>query len=96
MSLRSIIDHQDFLAKIANNKVLYLDDICLPVLCNPKLKLIAIISENNAIRLRISVEHGLIANLDAGASVAINGVCLTAVEFDQVDHEKSFYRLRCD
>ncbi len=53
-------------------------------------EVIALISKNNAIRLRISVEHSLISHLDAGASVAINGVCLTAVEFGRLDSENSF------
>jgi len=53
-------------------------------------EVIAIISKNNAIALKISLENALIDNLDIGASVAINGVCLTAVEFGRLSAEYSF------
>tara|TARA_B110000438_G_C15782932_1_gene637059 strand:+ start:236 stop:862 length:627 start_codon:yes stop_codon:yes gene_type:complete len=53
-------------------------------------EVIAIISKNNAIRLKVSLENSLIENLEVGASVAINGVCLTAVEFGHLDASSSF------
>ena len=53
-------------------------------------EVIAIISKNNAIRLNISLENSLIDNLAIGASVAINGVCLTAVEFGSLTTENSY------
>jgi riboflavin synthase len=53
-------------------------------------EVIAIISKNNAIRLKVSVENSLIKNLEVGASVAINGVCLTAVEFGHLAADSSF------
>ncbi|MGB2740410.1 MAG: riboflavin synthase subunit alpha [Cognaticolwellia sp.] len=53
-------------------------------------EVIAIISKNNAIRLKISLENSLIDNLAIGASVAINGVCLTAVEFGSLTTENSY------
>ena len=53
-------------------------------------EVIAIISKNNAIRLKISLENSMIDNLAIGASVAINGVCLTAVEFDSLTSNNSY------
>ncbi|MBA6390570.1 riboflavin synthase subunit alpha [Colwellia sp. BRX10-3] len=53
-------------------------------------EVIAIISKNNAIRLKIAIENTLIDNLEIGASVAINGVCLTVVEFGRLDEVSSF------
>jgi riboflavin synthase len=53
-------------------------------------EVIAIITKNNAITLKIAVENQLIANLEIGASVAINGVCLTAVEFGLLEGKQSF------
>lgn len=53
-------------------------------------EVIAIISKNNALELKIAVESSLIDNLDVGASVAINGVCLTAVDFGRLSADKSF------
>ena len=48
-------------------------------------EVIAVIRKNNAITLKIVGAASLINNLEAGASVAINGVCLTAVEFGYCD-----------
>mgnify|MGYP000067738111 FL=1 len=56
-------------------------------------EVISIIRKNNAIALKIALEKALIHNLETGASVAINGVCLTAVEFGNLaepNNEKSF------
>ena len=53
-------------------------------------EVIAIISKDNAIRLTIALAPALIENLEIGASVAINGVCLTAVEFGVLDNGSSF------
>ena len=56
-------------------------------------EVISIIRKNNAITLKIGLENALIDNLETGASVAINGVCLTAVEFGnlaELNNEKSF------
>ena len=53
-------------------------------------EVIAIISKNNAIRLKVLLAKPLIYNLEVGASVAINGVCLTAVEFGPLDEDNSF------
>jgi riboflavin synthase len=53
-------------------------------------EVIAIISKNNAIRLKISLENSMIDNLAIGASVAINGVCLTAVEFGSLTSNNSY------
>ncbi|WP_085299633.1 riboflavin synthase subunit alpha [Cognaticolwellia mytili] len=53
-------------------------------------EVISIITKNNAISLKIAVEHQYVQNLETGASIAINGVCLTAVEFGVLDAENSF------
>ncbi|MBA6289590.1 riboflavin synthase subunit alpha [Colwellia sp. MB3u-4] len=53
-------------------------------------EVIAIMRKNNAIRLKVALETPLIANLEIGASVAINGVCLTAVEFGHLSDDSSF------
>jgi len=56
-------------------------------------EVISIIRKNNAITLKIALEQSLINNLETGASVAINGVCLTAVEFGnlaELNNKKSF------
>lgn len=53
-------------------------------------EVIAIISKDNAIRLTVALAPSLIENLEIGASVAINGVCLTAVEFGELDNGSSF------
>jgi riboflavin synthase len=53
-------------------------------------EVIEIVRKNNAIRLKVSLESPLIVNLDIGASVAINGVCLTAVEFGDLSDHNSF------
>ncbi|SEL46430.1 riboflavin synthase alpha chain [Colwellia chukchiensis] len=53
-------------------------------------EVIAIISKNNAISLRLALDKSLIAHLEIGASVAVNGVCLTAVEFGALSAEQAF------
>lgn len=53
-------------------------------------EVISIIRKNNAMSLKISLQHAYILGLVTGASVAINGVCLTAVEFGQLDDINSF------
>lgn len=53
-------------------------------------EVISIIAKNNAITLRIAVEGPQIDNLSKGASVAINGVCLTTVDFGVLNTTQSF------
>ncbi len=53
-------------------------------------EVITIISKNNAIRLKVALDNSLIDKLEVGASVAINGVCLTAVQFGRIDADNSF------
>lgn len=52
-------------------------------------EVIAVIAKNNAVCLKILVENKLIEQLEVGASVAINGVCLTAVEFGCANNESN-------
>ena len=47
-------------------------------------------SENNFVRLKVLVKSSLISSLEIGASIAINGVCLTAVDFGKYDNNQSF------
>ena len=47
-------------------------------------------TENNLSRLVISVDLPLISGLELGASVAINGVCLTTVDFGKTDNSQAF------
>ena len=47
-------------------------------------------TENNLSRLVISVGLPLISGLELGASVAINGVCLTTVDFGKIDNNQAF------
>jgi riboflavin synthase len=53
-------------------------------------EVISVITKNNAISLKVALEHQYVESLATGASVAINGVCLTAVEFGALDAEHSF------
>ncbi|MGB1262591.1 MAG: riboflavin synthase subunit alpha [Cognaticolwellia sp.] len=53
-------------------------------------EVIAIIRKNNAITLKIALENTLTDSLEVGASVAVNGVCLTAVEFGNLDTGLSY------
>ena len=53
-------------------------------------EVITIIRKNSAISLKICVDSEKINGLETGASVAINGVCLTAVEFGTVNAQQSF------
>lgn len=53
-------------------------------------EVITIISKNNAIRLKVALDNSLIDKLEVGASVAINGVCLTAVQFGRIGADNSF------
>ncbi|MEW6984467.1 riboflavin synthase subunit alpha [Colwelliaceae bacterium 6471] len=53
-------------------------------------KVLTIKTNNNLSRLTVGVEEKYISALDIGASVAINGVCLTAVEFGQHDENQAY------
>jgi len=53
-------------------------------------EVISILTKNNAVRLKIALEHQYVEGLATGASVAINGVCLTAVEFGALNERQSF------
>ncbi len=53
-------------------------------------EVISILTKNNAVRLKIALEHQYLEGLATGASVAINGVCLTAVEFGVLNGSQSF------
>ena len=53
-------------------------------------EVISILTKNNAVRLKIALEHQYVEGLATGASVAINGVCLTAVEFGALNGTQSF------
>ena len=53
-------------------------------------EVISILTKNNAVRLKIALEHEYVEGLATGASVAINGVCLTAVEFGALNGTQSF------
>lgn len=46
--------------------------------------------ENNLTKFKISLPVVFIEKLQVGASVAINGVCLTAVEFAEIDSELAY------
>ena len=46
--------------------------------------------ENNLTKLKISLSVQYIEHLSIGASVAINGVCLTAVDFAEIDHKSAY------
>jgi riboflavin synthase len=48
-------------------------------------EVISIITENQLSRLIISVTPQLITHLELGASIAINGVCLTVVEYEKLN-----------
>ena len=51
---------------------------------------ISINTKDNLSRLVVGGKKSLISQLEVGASVAINGVCLTAVEFGHLRADKSF------
>lgn len=53
-------------------------------------EVISILTKNNAVRLKIALVHQYVEGLATGASVAINGVCLTAVEFGALNEAQSF------
>ena len=53
-------------------------------------QVISQISANNFVRLKILVKKSLVQQLEIGASIAINGVCLTAVDFGDVNENQSF------
>lgn len=46
--------------------------------------------KNNAMRVKISVKNEYVTGLEIGASIAINGVCLTAVEFGRASNTHSY------
>ena len=46
--------------------------------------------QNNLTKLKISLPIHYIEQLTIGASVAVNGVCLTAVDFAKMDHEFAY------
>ncbi len=51
---------------------------------------ISLITKNNICQLKISLESSFILGLSTGASVAINGVCLTTVEYGQLDDSNAY------
>lgn len=51
---------------------------------------LSIKTENNLSRLMLCVDNSASKHLEKGASVSINGVCLTAVEFGALDSKNSF------
>ncbi|WP_448249890.1 riboflavin synthase subunit alpha [Thalassotalea agariperforans] len=46
--------------------------------------------ENNLTKLKISLPIPYIEQLTIGASVAVNGVCLTAVDFAEIDNNSAY------
>jgi len=53
-------------------------------------QVLSIISKDNFSCLRIIVENSFTQSLQLGASIAINGVCLTVVKFGKYDDKQSF------
>ncbi|WDE02981.1 riboflavin synthase [Thalassomonas viridans] len=53
-------------------------------------EVLAIKTENNLCRLTLAVELNLIERLELGASIAVNGVCLTVVEFAPLDEQRAY------
>lgn len=51
---------------------------------------ISAITKNNSLKLKISLHQQFIKDLKLGASVAVNGVCLTVAKFGNLNGEKSF------
>lgn len=52
-------------------------------------EVLSINTVDNLCRLAIAGDHSIVRSLKAGASVAINGVCLTAVEFCELNDDQS-------
>ena len=57
-----------------------------------KAQVFTLNQENNLMQLTIKCDHQYLIGLAKGASVAINGVCLTAVAFGALDDNASFIR----
>jgi len=57
-------------------------------------EVISVTTANNLSRLIISVDNALVSQLELGASIAINGVCLTVVEF--YEHTNSMHAIAFD
>ena len=57
-----------------------------------KAQVFTLNQENNLMQLTIKCDHQYMIGLAKGASVAINGVCLTAVAFGALDDNASFIR----
>jgi len=54
-----------------------------------QVDIFSIVTKNNLSRLIVAVDKSLIGSLKIGASVAINGTCLTAVDFGERHQKKS-------
>ncbi len=54
-----------------------------------QVDIFSIETKNNLSRLMVGVDKSLIESLKIGASVAINGTCLTAVDFGERDQQHS-------
>lgn len=65
-----------------------------------QVNVISIITKNQLSRLVIAVKPSLVLNLQIGASIAINGVCLTVVEYgvrtDSTDSSENTYSIAFD
>ncbi len=57
-------------------------------------EVISVTTANKLSRLVIKVTNDLVLQLDLGASIAINGVCLTVVEYKKLDDE--YYSIAFD
>ena len=55
-----------------------------------QVRVLSINTKNNLSRLVIAVDEHLLSSLEIGASVAINGVCLTAVSFGETDKQQHY------
>ena len=53
-------------------------------------EVLTIKTENNLCRLTLAVDHKAIESLELGASIAVNGVCLTVVEFSPLDEKRAY------
>ncbi len=51
-----------------------------------KAAVLSALYNNNFLKLTIDLDKRFIKNLEKGASVAINGICLTAVDFAETDN----------
>lgn len=54
-----------------------------------KATVLSALYENNFLKLTLGLDKRFIENLQKGASVAINGTCLTAVDFAETDNNQA-------